>query len=300
MKENRYFQMVYLLLEKGNMTAPELAEHFEVSIRTIYRDIDIISSAGIPIYAVQGKGGGIFIKDNFILNKSLLSEQEQKQILMALQGIKMVEDEHTDALLAKLSSVFQKQNMNWFEIDFSSWTKTGAGKETFHKLQHAIFQNKRVSFHYCNGRGEMIERIAEPLKLVFKSSDWYLYGFCLKREDYRFFKLTRIRNLEMRNDTFVRAIPYQIFARSEKFEMETINVTLLFDKSISFRVYEKFDDEVSEREDGNLFVETIMPNNELLYSYILSLGDNVEVLAPQSIRDKLYEKAIKIQEKYIT
>ena len=90
MKDNRYFQMVYLLLQKGHMTAPELAEHFEVSVRTIYRDIDILSLAGIPVYATQGKGGGIFIQENFVLNKSLLSEEEQKQILMALQGIRCV------------------------------------------------------------------------------------------------------------------------------------------------------------------------------------------------------------------
>ena len=120
MKDNRYFQMVYLLLQKGHMTAPELAEHFEVSVRTIYRDIDILSLAGIPVYATQGKGGGIFIQENFVLNKSLLSEEEQKQILMALQGIRIIEEGDTSALLSKLSSVFQKQNTDWFEFDFSS------------------------------------------------------------------------------------------------------------------------------------------------------------------------------------
>ncbi len=113
------------------MTAPELAEHFEVSVRTIYRDIDILSLAGIPVYATQGKGGGIFIQENFVLNKSLLSEEEQKQILMALQGIRIIEEGDTSALLSKLSSVFQKQNTDWFEFDFSSWTKVVQGKKFF-------------------------------------------------------------------------------------------------------------------------------------------------------------------------
>ena len=129
MKENRYFQMIYLLLDKGQMTAPELADYFEVSIRTIYRDIDILSSAGIPIYATQGKGGGIAIQDSYVLKKSLLSEQEQKQILMALQGIRVLEDEQINMLLSKLSGVFQRQQGNWLEIDFSTWTKSGAGKQ---------------------------------------------------------------------------------------------------------------------------------------------------------------------------
>jgi predicted DNA-binding transcriptional regulator YafY len=300
MKENRYFQMVYLLLEKGSMTAPELAEHFEVSVRTIYRDIDILSAAGVPVYATQGKGGGISIQDHFVLKKSIFSEQEQTQILMALQGIRIVEDENTRTLLSKLSSVFQRQNVNWLEIDFSSWTKSGAGKDNFQKLQSAIFNSRLVSFHYYSGKGEVIRRIVEPLKLVFKSTDWYLYGYCSTRKDFRFFKLTRIRNLEMTDDEYIRPIPDQIFVEAEKFEMETVQVTLLFDKSMSFRVYDKFDDEVTENQDGSLLVETVMPNNELLLSYILSCGDKVEVISPQSIRDKIFERAKKIQEKYIT
>ena len=212
--------MVYLLLEKGSMTAPELADYFEVSVRTIYRDIDILSSAGIPVYATRGKGGGISIQDNFVLKKSILSEQEQTQILMALQGIRIVEDEYTRTLLSKLSSVFQKQNVNWLEIDFSSWTKSGAGKDNFQKLQSAIFKSKIVAFHYYSGKGEVIKRVVEPLKLVFKSTDWYLYGYCSTRNDFRFFKLTRIRNLEITNDEYVRSIPEQIFVEEEKFEME--------------------------------------------------------------------------------
>lgn len=304
MKDNRYFQMIYLLLEKGNMTAPKLAEHFEVSVRTIYRDIDILSSAGIPIYATQGKGGGIFIQDNFVLNKSILSEEEQKQILMALQGARIIEGENTSILLSKLSSVFQKQNTNWFEFDFSSWTKTGARKEIFHILQSAIFKSKKVSFNYYNGNyngdGKAIKRVVEPLKLVFKAYDWYLYGFCSMRNDYRFFKLTRIRDLEMTNDGYIRTTPNEIFTRTEKFEMEMIEVTLLFDKSISVIVYEKFDDEVTVQQDGNLLVETVMPNNELLFSYILSCGDKVEVISPQSVRNIIFERSKKMAEKYKT
>ncbi|WP_455683870.1 helix-turn-helix transcriptional regulator [Thomasclavelia sp.] len=300
MKENRYFQMVYLLLEKGNMTAPELAKHFEVSVRTIYRDIDILSSAGIPIYATQGKGGGIFIQDNFVLNKSILSEEEQKQILIALQGSRVIEEDNASSLLLKLSSMFQKENINWFEFDFSSWTKTGANKESFHILQSAIFKSKRVSFNYHNGKGEAIKRVVEPLKLVFKSYDWYLYAFCSMRNDYRFFKLTRIRNLEITNDGYIRAIPKEIFARAEKFEMKMIKVTLLFDKDMSVEVYEKFDEEVTQRKDGHLLVETLMPDNELLFNYILSCGDKVEVLAPQKTRNIILKRAEKIVEKYKT
>lgn len=300
MKENRYFQMIYLLLDKGQMTAPELADYFEVSIRTIYRDIDILSSAGIPIYATQGKGGGIAIQDSYVLKKSLLSEQEQKQILMALQGIRVLEDEQINMLLSKLSGVFQRQQGNWLEIDFSTWTKSGAGKHNFQLLQSAIWKSRIVSFSYYSGKGEQTKRIIEPHKLVFKTSDWYLYGYCTLRKDFRFFKLTRIRDLKLQDAEFMRETPEHIFERSDEFEMKTVQVTLLFDAGMSHDVYEKFDEEVSEQEDGSLLVTTILPVNELLYSYVLSCRERVEVLSPPYVRDNVRKRVRKMLEIYKT
>ena len=300
MKENRYFQMIYLLLDKGQMTAPELADYFEVSIRTIYRDIDILSSAGIPIYATQGKGGGIAIQDSYVLKKSLLSEQEQKQILMALQGIRVLEDEQMNMLLSKLSGVFQRQQGNWLEIDFSTWTKSGAGKHNFQLLQSAIWKSRIVSFSYYSGKGEQTKRIIEPHKLVFKTSDWYLYGYCTLRKDFRFFKLTRIRDLKLQDAEFMRETPEHIFERSDEFEMKTVQVTLLFDAGMSHEVYEKFDEEVSEQEDGSLLVTTILPDNELLYSYVLSCRERVEVLSPPYVRDNVRKRVRKMLEIYKT
>ena len=300
MKENRYFQMIYLLLDKGQMTAPELADYFEVSIRTIYRDIDILSSAGIPIYATQGKGGGIAIQDSYVLKKSLLSEQEQKQILMALQGIRVLEDEQINMLLSKLSGVFQRQQGNWLEIDFSTWTKSGAGKHNFQLLQSAIWKSRIVSFSYYSGKGEQTKRIIETHKLVFKTSDWYLYGYCTLRKDFRFFKLTRIRDLKLQDAEFMRETPEHIFERSDEFEMKTVQVTLLFDAGMSHEVYEKFDEEVSEQEDGSLLVTTILPDNELLYSYVLSCRERVEVLSPPYVRDNVRKRVRKMLEIYKT
>ena len=123
MEQSRLFKIVYHLLEKGKSTAPELADKFEVSVRTIYRDLDAISSAGIPVYATQGKGGGIFIMQDFVLDKSLLSQREKEQILMALQGISITEHNQSDELLIKLSRLFQSKVTNWIEVDFSEWYK---------------------------------------------------------------------------------------------------------------------------------------------------------------------------------
>ncbi len=156
MVDNRLFQMLFILLEKGSVTAPELAEHFEVSVRTVYRDIDILSSAGVPVYTAQGKGGGIFIQENYVLNKSLLSEAEQKQILLSLQGLSVIDEENTKSLLVRLGGIFQKKNVNWIEVDFSEWSKKS--EDTFHVLQSAIFQSRIVGFTYHSGKGQSEDR----------------------------------------------------------------------------------------------------------------------------------------------
>ena len=134
MQENRLFKIVYYLLERGKSTAPELAERFEVSIRTIYRDLDAISAAGIPIYAIQGKGGGISLLQNYVLDKSILSDQEKEKILMALQGLIAIEDKKTDELLSKLGGLFQSKISNWIEVDFSDWVSNTHMQDTFNLI----------------------------------------------------------------------------------------------------------------------------------------------------------------------
>ncbi len=119
MQNNRLFRILYYILERGKVTATELAEKFEVSIRTIYRDVDSLSSAGIPIYTMQGKGGGIEIAKDYVLRKSLLTAEEKEQIMTALQGLDSTSQLYQSDLLTKLSALFQIKNPNWIEIDFN-------------------------------------------------------------------------------------------------------------------------------------------------------------------------------------
>lgn len=299
MQESRLFRIVYYLLENGKATAPELAQKFEVSIRTIYRDIDAISSAGIPIYAAQGKGGGISILSDYTLEKSFLSEQEREQILMALQGIMSTTGKTSDELLTKLSGLFQMKFTKWIEVDFSDWVQGKPQQNTFVLIKNAIFQKKVISFCYFNSKGNNSKRNARPICLVFKSKDWYLYAFCLLRNDYRFFKLTRIRQVEMLSDTFTQDFtPIRI---EKQIHIEkTITVKLKFDRRIAFRVYDEFTDNITEDTQGNLYVQVNLPDNEILYSYLLSFAEYVEVLEPQCIRKQIKKRLQKMQEKYIT
>lgn len=300
MQESRLFRIVYYLLDKGKSTAPELAEKFEVSVRTIYRDIDIISSMGIPVYAMQGKGGGITLLDNFVLDKSLLSTREKEQILMALQGIIATEPNNSDELLTKLGSLFQTKNTNWIEVDFSNWVKRNPSQDIFQLIKSAIFSRNVISFQYFSSNRESTKRRVEPLKLVFKSKDWYLYGFCLMRNDYRFFKLTRIREMEIQAEVYSREIPSTCSIGKQMDIQNAIAVTLKFDQDMAFRVYDEFAEGVTEDNQGNLYVRTNLPDSDTLYSYLFSFADSVEIVEPENIREQVKNKLAAMQKKYVT
>ena len=300
MQESRLFRIIYYLLDKGKSTAPELAEKFEVSVRTIYRDIDIISSMGIPVYAMQGKGGGIALLDNFVLDKSLLSTREKEQILMALQGIIATEPNNSDELLTKLGSLFQTKNTNWIEVDFSNWVKRNPSQDIFQLMKSAIFSRNVISFQYFSSNRESTKRRVEPLKLVFKSKDWYLYGFCLMRNDYRFFKLTRIREMEIQAEVYSREIPSTCSIGKQMDIQNSIAVTLKFDQDMAFRVYDEFAEGVTEDKQGNLYVRTNLPDSDTLYSYLFSFADSVEIVEPENIREQVKNKLAAMQKKYVT
>lgn len=299
MQESRLFRIVYYLLQNGKATALELAQKFEVSIRTIYRDIDAISSAGIPIYATQGKGGGISILNDYTLDKSLFSEQEQEQMLTALQGMIVTTEKNSNELLTKLSGLFQIKSTNWIEVDFSDWAHRTPQQDTFNIIKEAILQKRTISFCYFSGKGNKEKRNVRPIRLVFKSKSWYLYSFCLLRNDYRFFKLTRIKELEMLSETFTQDFTPTKIEKQIQVE-NTVAVKLKFDRQAAFRVYDEFTDNITEDSQGNLYVQIDLPDNEVLYSYVMSFSDSVEIIEPQSIREQMKKRLEKMQEKYRT
>lgn len=300
MQESRLFKIVYYLLDKGKSTAPELAEKFEVSIRTIYRDLDAISAAGIPIYAMQGKGGGISLLQDYILDKSLLSDQEKEKILMALQGIIATEDTKADELLSKLGGIFQTKIQDWIEVDFSDWIKNTPNQDVFNTIKGAIFTKNTIKFSYFGSNGSFSKRTAEPIKLVFKSKDWYLYGFCLLKNDFRFFKLTRIKDLEVLAETFTRDVPHIPKIETTIKNERTISVKLKFAPQVAFRIYDEFTDNVTEDNQGNLYVYIDLPDNEVMYSYLFSFGNSVEVIEPDYVRDRMKNRLLLMLKKYET
>ena len=297
MKDNRLFRILYYILEKEKVTANELADKFEVSVRTIYRDIDSISSVGVPIFTTQGKGGGIKIDNEYILNKSLFDANEKEQIIAALQGLEKTNKVYKSELITKLSALFKIKNSNWIEIDFTSWGSNNTYQDLFNTLKSAIINKNIISFSYNSSKAEKINRRVKPIRLLFKEQDWYLYAFCLLRNDFRYFKLSRIKDLEVLAINYEDNFENIVLKREIKYE-NTVNIKLKFNKSVAFRVYDEFK-AIEEDEKGNLYVEIKIPNNYKLYNYIFSFASNVEILEPKEIRNQFKNMINKIAKKYI-
>lgn len=290
MQGSRLFKIVYFLLEKGRCTAPELAEKLEVSVRTIYRDVDTLSAAGVPVYAARGKGGGIAILPGYALDKALLSGEEKEKILMALQGLAAADGTGAGELLAKLGALFQVKNTSWLEVNLSGWVQNAPGQAVFDQIKTAIFQKVVIEFSYFGSSGRCTRRAVEPLKLIFKSKDWYLYGFCRLRKELRFFKLTRIKELSLCKEHFVREVPAGFSLNAQVKAEKLASVRLKFSPGAAFRVYDEFAGGIAEDGQGNLYVTADLPEGEVLYSYLLSFGAQAEVLAPEAVRQQMKEK----------
>jgi len=301
MQINRLFEIVHLLMNKKRVTANELAAHFEVSKRTILRDIDTLTTAGIPIYTTQGKGGGIFIQDSFVLNKTLVSEDEQKQILFSLQSMSATELIDTKQVLGRLQNFFANPNREWIEVDFSRWGHSQVDNAKFEMLKNAIISEFAVSFDYLSPYGESKGREVYPLKLTFKSKAWYLQSFCLTENDYRVFKFTRISNMVALDKSF-NSGNYQIPSMQsveEPIAPDFINVRLLISQNAKYRIYDEFaESDITANKDGSFTLRTAL--GQWIYDYILSYGTAVEVLEPQYIRDELLVRIEKIKNKYLS
>jgi predicted DNA-binding transcriptional regulator YafY len=285
----RLFEIIYILLDKQKVTAKELAEHFEVSQRTIYRDIENLSEAGIPIYMTKGKGGGVRLLPNFILNKTVLSQEEKKEALAILQGFAAINNSSVDNSLSKLSNFLGGNTESWIEVDFSNWNKNDNLGDKFEKIKNAIINKNLINFIYYNASGTYSNRIVEPLKLVFKGQGWYLYGYCRDKEDYRFFKLTRIDNISILVENFIREIPNKVLLENTYKNNNIANIKFKLNKKMAFRVYDEFKDYLLD-EEGNYIIEEYFPLGEWLYGYIMSFGDNIEILEPIEIREEIQNR----------
>lgn len=301
MKNSRLFEILYLLVEKRAVTAGELAQRLEVSERTIYRDIDALSAAGIPVFTQQGQGGGIRLMDQFVLDKALLSQTQQDEILFALQAVLAAGGGLEDKTLAQLTALFHREGGDWLEVDFTDWGSGAAERETFALVKGAILAHRPLSFTYYSSAGEESRRTVEPARLVFKSGCWYLSAYCRTRQDWRVFRLARMEKLALEEGNCPpRHSPKRLESLSPS-EDPGVNLRLRFQPSAAWRVQDYFHPRQITREpDGRLLVDCNFPEDQWLLSFLLSFGSQLEVLSPGYWRDILIQEGKKFLAVYET
>ena len=299
MKLNRLLGILTVLLQKDRVTAPELAELFEVSRRTIGRDIDALCMAGIPVVAHQGSGGGISIAEGFKLDKSVLSVDELSGIIAALKGIGSVSklsniERALDKLHANTDAVISMREP--VIIDLASYYR-GQLTEKIEIIKRAVLESQIIEFDYFYEKGESHRRI-EPCLVIFQWAAWYVFGFCLEQSDFRLFKLQRLWNLKLCDERYAsREIPPEKRDFSAKFS-DDMKLVALFAPSEKYRLIEIYGLDCYTDTDEGLLFEFWFTNRDYLVEWLLGFGGKVKVLEPEYIARDLQAAADNILSRY--
>jgi predicted DNA-binding transcriptional regulator YafY len=300
MQSTRLFEILYCLLEKDRMTISRLAEKLEVSTRTVRRDLDALSAAGVPVYADRGRNGGVRLLPDFVLSKTLLSAREQDEILAALQSLRATGSGVESDVLTHLNGLFRRGAADWIDVDFSPWGGGPAAKAVFPQLKNAILEHRRVAFDYFGANGAPGRRTVEPCRLCFKGTNWYLQGYCLSRGDFRVFRLSRMERVTVEADFFTpRGAPPPLDGETDGQMISMQTLTIRFSPAMAYRVYDCFRrGEIRRQPDGSFLVCTMWPQGGWALSYLLSFGGEVEVLDPPEVREALRREAERILKNY--
>ena len=300
MKIDRLIGLRSILLQKDKVTARELAEKFEVSRRTILRDVDALGMAGIPIISEPGQGGGISVMEGYKVDRTVLSLEDMKAILTGLQSLDSVSGTNRYRQLMEKISIDGSAAVNadnHIIIDLSNWGKS-AVSDKIELIKAAMEQNVKIAFNYFSPHGESC-RMIEPYHLVFQWRGWYVWGYCEKREDYRLFKLTRMTELTLTDEKICdRLVPEYIVDRMQHPPGE-IEAEVKFDDSVKWRIIDEFGaDLVKYDENGDIIVTFTWSDIPAFYKYILSFGDKAEIVSPMEYRRDFARVLKKMQEKY--
>ena len=299
MKMDRLIGILSILLQREKVTAPELAAQFEVSRRTIQRDIESLCRAGIPIATAQGAGGGISIMEGYRVDRTVLTAPEMQAILAGLRSLDSVSGTRRYAqLMEKLSAgtgglVSGGSNLL---IDLSSWYKTSLPPK-IELIQQAMEQHRTICFSYFSPKGESV-RTVEPYYLVFHWSTWYVWGWCRMREDFRLFKLNRMTELTAGDGFAPRPAPLPDLEPERVFPAK-YHVTVLFDPVCRWRLVEEYGaDRFTVEPDGRLRFTGGFPDADSALSWVLTFGDKAELLEPAELREQLKALVQRLKHRY--
>lgn len=297
MKVERLISIMIILLDKERISAQKLADIFEVSLRTIYRDIEAINRIGIPVRSISGVGGGFEIMPNYKIDSKVFSDVDLSTILMALSSLStMIRGDELIHTLTKIKSLIPadkakeiEQRTNQLCIDLTSWTGNRERQSYLEMIKIALKEKKLLSFEYAGRYGDKTERTVESYQLILKSNHWYLQGYCLKRNDFRLFRLSRISNLQIQMRFFIPREyqkPQLDFTDILKTMQTKINIRIhksVMDRVLDHCTYEYFSPDGEE----HYIVDFPFIENDYYYNILFSFGDKCECLGPLHIRAEM-------------
>ncbi len=296
MRINRMFEIIYMLLDEGVITASELASRFEVSIRTIYRDVENISAAGIPIYMTRGKNGGISLAKGYTMNKAILSDEEKMNLMDALQSYHSFSDANTMDLISKLGVFLGRDTQGYIEIDLMDWGDRV--KKAYSKVKQAILEQKIIEFEYVSPDSGISNRRIEPYTLYFKSSTWYVKSFCLDKQSERLFRLSRMKHIVVTDTVFKKRVLESVSLNEGIAPKVTLKLQI--EKGEEYRVLDEFSGhEIKRHSNGDYIIETEMIDSNWIVGYLMSYGKSLTVISPKSIRDKIKDHVKGLSKNYL-
>lgn len=307
MKIDRMLTIIVMLLNRERISAKELAEKFEISVRTVYRDIDTINMAGIPIVSYPGNNGGFGIMENYKLNHQILTLNNMCSMLSALKGINStLEDVELESSIEKLRNLIPQDKTPHVDLHMEQiiielpWRYTQKQKQRVKIIQNAINASQLMTITYRNYANETSTRQLEPMSLVFTGYTWYLFAYCHLRADFRVFRLSRIIELQVEDKLFKRReTSYHDLEQASLTNTNSTSITLKFAPQARTRVEDYFDRETIEiLNTGELIVTVYFPKEEWYFPMIFSFGEHVEVLGPERIRQAVASKIKLMQAKY--
>ncbi|MFA6506508.1 MAG: YafY family protein [Treponemataceae bacterium] len=296
MKNERLLAMVDVFLHEGRKSAEELSDRFEVSVRTIYRDVDALCSAGVPLVSYAGAGGGYELEESYRIDRSFLSKEEIADLTGLLKGFsEVVKDRHLERSLGKIASLGPRSTRAEpsqpalpppFIATFAPWGTVGPDASLVDSVRRAVAERRLISFCYQDGEGRGTERTVEPFSVVISVATWYLHGWCRLRSSFRLFKLSRVRNLLVLPEVYDPYARIPIPAPFVGGDESVVGIRLSVDPKIRAVVAESFPDAIEEPgADGPAVVFSFeYPTGPWFTRFLLYLGPGLRVLAPDSLR----------------
>ncbi len=304
MKYQIMLQIMMRLLTRRKVTARELADRYSISVRSVYRYIEELCVCGVPVDVARGRYGGITIADTFRLPSGYFTREEYAAAIAALEAMKgQIDDENVNSALEKLESRKKEGTSDLavcgnIIVDGSAWGDARKFSEKIKVCEQAVNNCMRLSVDYISRSGEHSRRIIDPHVLIFKQNVWYVYAYCHSKQQFRTFKIGRIKNACFTGESFERReiardeIPLD-FRRSES---QLIDVTFEISRDNLPDAEEWLGIDNIEPRGAGFIAEATLPDDESLIGKILSYGGAVKVLSPEILKDRVKDAAKKIAE----